>query len=123
MKHTLPGWSEFVYDNYNALGFGFSPTDRPSDAVFSIVLYPRWVRLFFLQDGPSLDDPEKLLSGNGRQVRSLVLQTADDLDTPAVKALLKQAMAGHPRPATSKSTTTIRSISANQRPRRPPPRL
>lgn len=48
MRQLLPGSFELVYDNYNALVVGFSPTARPSDAIFSIVLYPRWVNLFFL---------------------------------------------------------------------------
>ena len=122
MRRKLPGWSEFVYDNYNALVFGFGPTGRPSDAVFSIALYPKWVRLFFLQDGPSLRDPEKLLSGTGSRVRSLVLRDAGDLDTPAVRALMAQAMAGAPRAAAKTPPTTVRSVSAKQRPRRPPAR-
>ena len=118
LRRLLPGWSEFVYDNYNALVFGFGPTERPSDAVFSIALYPKWVRLFFLQNAPALRDPQQLLSGTGTRVRSLRLQSAADLDTPAVRALMKQAMAGR-RATTARSTTTIRGVSARQRPRRP----
>lgn len=48
MHRILPGWIAMVYDNYNALVIGFSPTDRPSDAICSIALYLRWVNLFFL---------------------------------------------------------------------------
>jgi len=118
LRRLLPGWSELVYDNYNALVFGFGPTERPSDAVFSIALYPKWVRLFFLRNGPALRDPQKLLSGTGTRVRSLRLQSAADLDTPPVRALIEQAMAGL-RTTTARSTTTIRGVSARQRPRRP----
>lgn len=119
MRARLPGWSEFVYDNYNALVFGFSPTSRPSDAIFSIALYPKWVRLFFLQKGPQLHDPDKLLTGSGARVRNLILQSASDLDLPAVQALMRQATkeispVGRQRPAPA-----VR-ISARQRPRRPP---
>jgi hypothetical protein len=120
MRQLLPGWSELVYDNYNALVFGFSPTERPSDAVFSIALYPKWVRLFFLQDGPRLHDPQKLLTGKGARVRSLVLHSASDLDSPAVRALMAQTMAGIAPPGPARlPATTVRSISAAQRPRRP----
>jgi hypothetical protein len=120
LRQALPGWSELVYDNYNALVFGFSPTERPADAVFSIALYPKWVRLFFLKNGPLLHDPQQLLTGKGARVRSLVLQSASDLESPAVRALMQQAMAGvtSPRPARVPATT-IRSVSARQRPRRP----
>jgi hypothetical protein len=120
LRGMLTGWHELIYDNYNALVFGFSPTPRPSDAVLSIALYPRWVRLFFLQDAPSLHDPERLLSGSGTRVRGLVLQSAADLDRPAVRALIAQAVRTAPAPAPRgrRTATTIRSVSAKQRPRR-----
>jgi len=57
-----------VYDNYNALVIGFGPTERPSEAILSIVLYPRDVSLGFLQ-GAKLADPKKLLQGRGNQVQ------------------------------------------------------
>ena len=47
---------EMIYDNYNWLVIGFSPTDRPSDAIFSLVLPPGRVTLCFLQ-GAGLPDP------------------------------------------------------------------
>jgi hypothetical protein len=60
MRRILPGAIELVYDNYNALAVAFGPSERASEAVVSIALYPRWVSLFFLQDGPRLPDPEGL---------------------------------------------------------------
>src|SRR5580693_2991348 len=48
MRKRYPTALELVYDNYNALAIGFGPTERPSEAIFSIVLYPNWVSLFFL---------------------------------------------------------------------------
>jgi len=47
-----------VYDNYNFLVIGFSPTERPSEAIFSIAMSPRRVSLCFLQAGPSCQTPE-----------------------------------------------------------------
>ena len=61
MRARLPGATELVYDNYNALAIGFSPTERTSEAIFSIALFPRWVSLFFLQHGTRLRDPEAYL--------------------------------------------------------------
>jgi hypothetical protein len=46
-RARLPGALELVYDNYNALAIAFSPTERRDDILRSIVLYPRWVSLFF----------------------------------------------------------------------------
>ena len=56
MRKYVPDAVELVYDNYNALVVGFGPTERASEAVLSIALYPRWVTLFFLQ-GARLSDP------------------------------------------------------------------
>jgi hypothetical protein len=56
MRRRYPTALELVYDNYNALAIGFSPTERASDGIFSIALYPKWVSLFFLQ-GARLPDP------------------------------------------------------------------
>ena len=49
MRTRYPTALELVYDNYNALAIGFGPTERASDAIFSIALFPRWIHLFFLQ--------------------------------------------------------------------------
>lgn len=64
MRKRAPGAMVLVYDNYNALAIGFAPTDRASDVVFSIALYPRWVSLFFL-NGAKLRDPSRILKGSG----------------------------------------------------------
>jgi hypothetical protein len=122
MRKRWPGAIELVYDNYNALAIGFSPTERPSDAVFSIAVFPRWVSLFFLQAGTQLFDPKGLLKGSGNQVRHIRLRSAADIDSADVKALMKEALAFAevriPRAAT-KGRLVIKSVSAKQRPRRP----
>ena len=120
MRRRLPGAIEFVYDNYNALVIGFGPTERPSDAILSIVLYRRWVSVCFLQDGPSLDDPQRLLRGAGKIVRTLRLDSAADLDRPAVRAIVAQAIAraDPPMPRGQRRKTIVRAVSARQRPRR-----
>src|SRR5215475_16048227 len=120
MRTRLPGAIELMYDNYNALVIGFGPTERASDAIFSIALYPRWVTLFFLR-GVDIPDPQKLLKGGGKVVRHIVLESAADLDKPAVKALMKRALERCDKPINSASPgrIVIKSISAKQRPRRP----
>ena len=120
MRAQLPGAVELVYDNYNALAIGFGPTERASDAIFSIALYPRWVSLFFLQ-GAKLSDPRKLLKGQGTRVRYIRLESAADLEKPAVRKLMEQALkrAAKPLDGTATSRLIIKSISAKQRQRRP----
>jgi hypothetical protein len=120
MRRLLPGAIELVYDNYNALAIGFGPTERASDAIFSIALYPRWVSLFFLQ-GAGLPDPEGRLKGQGSRVRHIVLEDASVLDQAGVRKLIGSALraAGRPLDGKGRRRTVIKSISARQRPRRP----
>ena len=120
MRKRLPGAVEMVYDNYNALVIGFGPTEKPSQALFSIVLFPRWVTLCFIQ-GAKLHDPHRRLKGGGKQVRTLRLDSPDTLDESAVQGLIAAALEQSPEPidATQPARLIIKSISANQRPRRP----
>jgi len=120
MRKRLPTALELVYDNYNALAIGFGPTERSSEAIFSIAVYPRWVSLFFLQ-GKGLPDPEKILKGTGNVVRHVVLKSPDALEDPAVKALMEVALerAVVPLNERGKHRLIIKSVSAKQRARRP----
>jgi hypothetical protein len=122
MRERIPGGTEFVYDNYNALVFGFGPTDRPSDAVLSLALMPRWVTLCFLK-GAQLPDPKKLLRGSGNIVRNIRLDPVERFDDPDVRDLIAHAIeSASPRFPDVKAppVTVIKSVSAKQRPRRPP---
>lgn len=119
LRRRLPGAVEFIYDNYNGLVIGFGPTDRPSEAVFSIVLSPRWVTLFFLE-GVLLSDPKGLLRGEGKQVRSIRLEDVQTLNRPEVQALIDQAVAnGVPFNTRQRRRVLLRAIVKKQRPRRP----
>jgi len=123
MRERISGGTEFVYDNYNALVFGFGPTERPSDAVLSLALMPRWVTLCFLK-GAQLPDPKKLLRGSGNIVRNIRLDSVERLDDPDVRDLIDKAIEGAaPRfPAgNTRPITVVKSVSAKQRPRRPSP--
>jgi len=120
MRRRYPTALELVYDNYNALAIGFGPTERSSEAIFSIAVFPRWVSLFFLQ-GKGLPDPGKILQGAGNQVRHIRLPSPATFDDPAVQALMREAVARAivPLDPRGKRRLIIKSISAKQRPRRP----
>ncbi len=120
MRKRLPGAVIPVYDNYNALAVGFGPTDRVSDVIFSIAVFPRWVSLFFFR-GVTLDDPKKLLKGSGNQVRHIVIPGPEALDDPDISALMEAALqaAAMPIDPAHPGGLVIKSISARQRPRRP----
>jgi hypothetical protein len=124
MRKLVPGAIEMVYDNFNWLVIGFGPSERPSDAIFSIVLPPNAVTLCFLQ-GAGLPDPAGLLRGSGNVVRNIRLYTCgvkDDkvLDNPEVLSLINVALnrAKVPMPAKARRKLIIRAVSAKQRPRR-----
>lgn len=119
LRQRMPSAVELVYDNYNALVFGYGPTERASDAILSLALYPKWVRLFFLR-GTALPDPANLLSGTGTQVRSIRLKSAADIELPAIQTLISEAIrqSAVPLPEEGLGSTIIKSISAKQRPRR-----
>jgi len=119
LRALFPRGFELVYDNYNALVFGISPSGRTSDSFISVTGYPRWVTLFFL-NGADLDDPQGLLQGEGKQVRGVRLKTPADIDSPAVQALIAQAVRARAAefetaPALS---TVIKVVAEKQRPRR-----
>jgi hypothetical protein len=120
LRRQVPGALELVYDNYNALAIGYGPTERASEAILSVALFPRWVSLFFLR-GAGLSDPHGLLKGGGKQARHVVLKSAADLEQPALGALIVAALQRAPIPIDPKAKrrTVIKSISAKQRPRRP----
>jgi hypothetical protein len=123
LRALFPTANVMIYDNYNALVAGFVPGDRPSEAVFSIAIYPRYASLCFLQ-GAGLPDPHKRLKAFGKLVKFLRLEDSAGgvrlFDDPQVRELidLAAATAKVPFAASGKGSFTIRSVSAKQRPRR-----
>jgi hypothetical protein len=120
LRKKLPGAIELVYDNYNALAIGFGPSEKASEAIFSIAVFPRWVSLFLLQ-GAKLPDPDKVLKGSGTRARHIVLSDRKILEQPAVKKLMALALKSAKKPLDPKQRRRliVKSVSAKQRPRRP----
>src|SRR6185369_740819 len=73
--------NELVYDNYNFFVIGYSPTERPSDAIVSIAARANGVGLCFIH-GAGLPDPKRLLQGSGNQTRFIRLESAKRLAEP-----------------------------------------
>ena len=119
MRRMLPTAIELVYDNYNFFVIGYAATERASDAILSIAAAANGVGLAFLH-GATLPDPAKLLLGAGKQNRFVRLPTVGVLKSPAVRALIRAAVAQArtPLPASGGGYLVIKSVSAKQRPRR-----
>lgn len=120
MKARIPGAQLLVYDNYNSLAIGFARNDKAGQVILSLAVMPKWVTLCFLW-GARLDDPEGRLKGDGSRVRHIRLHTPEALDDPYVQALIDQALAETQWPIdpAEPHRLIVKSISANQRPRRP----
>jgi Domain of unknown function (DU1801) len=119
LRRRFPTAYELVYDNYNFFVIGYSPTERPSDAIVSLTGGANGVGLCFIH-GAKLRDPKKLLLGSGKQTRFIRLESADVLNEPDVAALVGAAIAQAKSPlrTTGRGALIIRSVSAKQRPRR-----
>jgi hypothetical protein len=110
---------EMAYDNYNFFVLGYSPTERPSDAVVSMAAGANGVGLCFIR-GATLPDPKKVLQGSGNQTRFIRVPSVEVLARREVRALFAAAVAQSRARfrTTGRPTLIIRSISAKQRPRR-----
>jgi len=119
MRKRLPTANELVWDNYNFFVIGYSPTERPPDAIVSIAARANGVGLCFIH-GAALPDPKGVLLGSGSQTRFIRLESAAVLARPEIQALMAAAIdrARISLPRTGRGKLIIRSVSAKQRPRR-----
>ena len=119
LRQRFKGANELAYDNYNFFVIGYSPTERPSDAIVSMACGSNGVGLCFIH-GAKLPDPTGILTGSGKQTRFIHLDSPELLDRADVEALIAAAIARSeaPVPATGKGRLIIRSVSGKQRPRK-----
>lgn len=85
-----PETNELIYDNYNAVAFGWSSTDKAGDVFCSIAVCSDHVNFGFNR-GTDFPDPQKMLIGNGTQYRYLRVRTKDDFPEEYIKQLLAMA--------------------------------
>jgi hypothetical protein len=89
-----PKANELIYDNYNALAIGWSPTEKMGHIFCSVAAYRSGKNLHFgFYWGSQIKDPKKLLLGEGSQYRYLLITEKKDLSKTYVKQLLKEAFA------------------------------
>jgi hypothetical protein len=119
LRALFPRGFELVFNNYNALVFGYSPGPKSSQCVLSLAGYPRWITLF-LADGVSLPDPTARLEGSGTAIRSVRLSSAQVLDEPDVRALLAAVLqrSAQQLALAPALTTVLKGVAAKRRPRR-----
>lgn len=119
LRKRLPTATELAYDNYNFFVIGYSPTDRPSDAILSVTANAKGVGLCFIQ-GARLRDPTGILLGSGKQTRFIRVDAPAMLRRRDVEGLISAAIANATTafPPKGRVKLIIRSVSSEQRPRR-----
>ena len=87
-----PTANELIYDNYTALAFGWSPTQKVGHTFCSIAVGRTSKNIHFgFYWGNELDDPEKLLLGKGHQYRYILVKNRQQFPEAYIKILLNQA--------------------------------
>jgi len=119
LRRRFPTAFEIVYDNYNFFVIGYCSTQRPSDCIVSLAANSKGVGLSFYY-GATLPDPAGILEGSGSQNRFVRINSAEDLESPAIAAVIRAAIeqARTPLSAEESGYLIIKSVSAKQRPRR-----
>src|ERR1700733_3038 len=85
-----PDTNELIYDNYNAVAFGWSPTDKAGDVFCSIAVFSDHVNFGFNR-GVDIDDPGNMLLGDGSQYRYIKVKDKEDFQEWYMKQLLEDA--------------------------------
>src|SRR3981081_2320528 len=89
-----PKTNELIYDNYNALAFGWSPTDKVGHTFCSIAIGRSSKNIHFgFYWGKELSDPDKILLGKGNQYRYILVTDKDKFPKTYIKKLIQQAYA------------------------------
>jgi len=118
-----PKCNELIYDNYNALAVGWSPTMKMNDIFCSIAVYSNEIMHFGFYWGSRLSDPQKMLEGKGKQYRFIRVTSKKDFPKEYMIELLAEAHMNSLASARSlddapRGETVVKMISAKKK--RPP---
>jgi len=87
-----PQANELIYDNYNALAFGWSPTDKLGHTFCSIAVGRTSKNVHFgFYWGNEIADPEKKLLGKGNQYRYILVESKASFPKAYITKLVKEA--------------------------------
>lgn len=87
-----PMANELIYDNYNAVALGWSPTDKIGHIFCSIAIGRTSGNVHFgFYWGAEISDPEKKLIGNGKQYRYLLVKSKSEFPLEYIKSLVHEA--------------------------------
>ena len=116
-----PQTNELIYDNYNALAVGWSPTDKVGHTFCSIAVGRTSNNLHFgFYWGSELSDPDKILLGEGNQYRYVLVPDKNKFPKSYIRKLLKEAYANSIAKVKDKKQivsgqTIVKSVSEKKR--------
>ena len=89
---VCPEANELIYDNYNAVAFGWSPTDKVGHTICSIAVGRSSKNVHFgFYWGNEISDPDKILLGQGNQYRYILVTDKKKFPKEYIKQLINEA--------------------------------
>jgi hypothetical protein len=89
-----PQTNELIYDNYNAVAFGWSPTDKVGHTFCSIAVGRTSKNIHFgFYWGSEISDPHKILLGQGNQYRYILVDSIKTFPKSYIRKLVAEAYA------------------------------
>lgn len=119
-----PKANELIYDNYNAVAFGWSPTDKVGHTICSIAVGRSSKNVHFgFYWGNEISDPEKVLLGQGNQYRYILVTEKKKFPKAYMKKLVNEAYANSlakvkDQKQLMSGQTIVKSVSEKKRPNR-----
>jgi hypothetical protein len=120
-----PRANELIYDNYNAVAFGWSPTEKVGHTICSIAVGHSSKNIHFgFYWGNEIPDPDKILLGQGNQYRYILVTDKKTFPKTYIKKLVGQAYANcllkvKDQKQLVNGLTIVKSVSARKRPGKP----
>ena len=116
-----PDSNELIYDNYNAVAFGWSLTDKLGQTFCTMAVGRTSSNIHFgFYYGNVLADPKGILLGEGNQYRYILVGELSAFPKTYIKSLLKEAYNRAKtglKPGTERKhgVTILKSVSAKKR--------
>jgi hypothetical protein len=117
-----PQANELIYDNYNAVAFGWSPTDKVGHTSCSIAVGRSSKNVHFgFYWGSELSDPKKMLLGEGNQYRYILVTDKNKFPKAYIKKLVNEAYVNSlskvkDQKQIKQGLTIVKSVSEKKRP-------
>jgi hypothetical protein len=117
-----PETNELIYDNYNAVAFGWSPTERVGHTICSIAVGRSSKNVHFgFYWGNELSDPDRILLGEGNQYRYILVTDRKKFPKAYIKKLVNRAYTNSLSKVKDQreivhGKTIVKSVSEKKRP-------